>query len=221
MDKKMVIFDLDGTLVDSLEGLAYSMNQVLMAFNYEMHSISKYKEFVGSGLRHLVNMALPKEKRNDETKKRAYENMLEMYKKYYAKGMKPYDEIIEILEELENNPNIIIVVYTNKNEQMAKIIVDQYFGKYSFVKVIGDNGIRSKKPDYTEVLSLLKEYDILKENCYFIGDSEVDIQTAKNAGVVAVAVSWGFRDVDILEQEKPKHICHTGNQLKQYLSNVL
>ncbi len=209
---KLVIFDLDGTLVDSIEGIKFSMNRVLDRFNFPNHDTETYKNLVGNGLRNLVRKALPPDFSDSDMVEKCYELMLEEYGKNWDRGMKLYDGIEAVLDELSKK-NIQFAINTNKNQEMTDEIVEQYLSKWDFIRVIGFNHDLPKKPDPYGVDQIMKEAAITAEECLYIGDSEVDIQTAVNAGINYVSVSWGFRSKEQLERYSPKTIIDNPTEL--------
>lgn len=202
----LIIFDLDGTLVDSIVGIGNSMNRVLDSFGYPLHTKDKYKAFVGNGIRRLVELALPPKAAADEfILNKAYEMMLQIYQEHYGDGLAVYDGIYEVLEQLTDSGHRLAVL-TNKHESMAKPIAKRWFGDYPFEMVIGSNENRPKKPDPTAVQFIMEEVGIGPEDTVYVGDSEVDLMTARNAGIKEVIVSWGFRNKRELEILRPENL---------------
>ena len=205
MSYKLVIFDLDGTLVDSIEGIKFSMNRVLDRFNLPNHDTETYKNLVGNGLRNLASKVLPADFSDSDMAEKCYELMLDEYGKNWDREMKLYDGIEIVLDELSKK-NITLAINTNKNQEMTDEIVEQYLSKWDFISVIGYNSDFPKKPDPYGVIQIMEKAEVSAEECLYIGDSEVDIQTAINAGISCVSVSWGFRTREQLESYNPKTI---------------
>jgi phosphoglycolate phosphatase len=208
MSYKLVIFDLDGTLVDSIEGIKFSMNRVLDRFNFPNHDTDTYKNLVGNGLRNLVSKALPPDFSDLEMVEKCYELMLEEYGKNWDREMELYDGIEAVLDELSKK-NIKLAINTNKNQEMTDEIVERYLSNWDFIRVIGFNSDFPKKPDPYGVNQIMEKADVTAEECVYIGDSEVDIQTAINADISCVSVSWGFRTKEQLEKYSPNTILDT------------
>jgi len=219
MKEIMVIFDLDGTLVDSIEGLAYSMNRVLEANQLKTHKTEAYFDFLGEGIERLVFKALPKTHRDDETVTIYYEKMLASYNDYFDKALEPYEGIYVMLDTFVEM-GVKMAIHTNKNERMAKIIAERYLGEYNFLRLIGDDGVRKKKPDYQEVRMLLDDYDIQRNRCFFVGDTEVDVQTAQAAGVPMIAVTWGFRKAETLRALNPTYLVNKPEEIVAIVKKV-
>jgi phosphoglycolate phosphatase len=219
MKDVMVIFDLDGTLVDSIEGLAYSMNSVLEANKMKSHSTETYFDFLGEGIERLVFKALPETHRDAESVSNYYKKMLASYNDYFDRDLEPYDGIYDMLDTFAHM-GVKMVIHTNKNERMAKIIANRYLGQYDFLKIIGDDGVRKNKPDHQEVLALLDAYEIMKDRCFFVGDTEVDVQTAQAAGVPMIAVTWGFRKSEVLKALNPTYMVNKPDEIVDIVKKV-
>ncbi|VDN49027.1 conserved protein of unknown function [Petrocella atlantisensis] len=219
MKDVMVIFDLDGTLVDSIEGLAYSMNHVLETNQLETHKTEAYFDFLGEGIERLVFKALPETHRDPKTVLSFYNKMLVSYHEYFDKALEAYDGIYDMLDTFVGM-DVKMAIHTNKNERMAKIIAERYLGQYNFLRLIGDDGVRKKKPDHQEVMALLDDYGIMKNRCFFVGDTEIDVQTAQAAGVPMIAVTWGFRKPEILKALNPTYLVNKPEEIVNIVKNV-
>ena len=188
---KSIIFDLDGTLLNTIEDLANACNYALTTLGYKTHEVEKYKTFVGNGRYKLVERMLPEDRRDMEN----IEKALKLFDTYYEKHMidmtKPYDGIMEMLDSLINR-GINIAVVSNKPHEFTTEVVKNYFGD-RFKVVYGHKKNTKEKPDPWAVLEVIEEFNVNKDECLYIGDSEIDINTAKNAGVKSVGVEWGFR----------------------------
>ena len=191
---KNVIFDLDGTLLDTLGDLADSVNFALKKYGYNERTYSEVRAFVGNGVVRLMELALPGGKENPQ-----FETVLADFKAYYAENCKnktkPYDGIEQLLETM-NEKGVKMAVVSNKFDAAVKELCKDYFGKYITV-AIGETPTVKKKPAPDTVFAAMKELG--ETNCVYVGDSEVDIQTAKNAGLPCISVTWGFRDKAYLE----------------------
>ncbi|MBF4472283.1 HAD family hydrolase [Flavobacterium sp. HJJ] len=195
MKFKGVIFDLDGTLVNSLEDIADAMNTVLQGLNYPMHSYETYQYFIGSGLRNLVNRSLPETNNDEKHIDLCYQLMIEEYSHNCTRKTKAYDGIIELLDHLISN-NIKLSVFSNKSDALTKKITADLFPGY-FDTVVGLSVEALKKPNPTEAIAISKKMGLEAEEIIFAGDSDIDMQTAVNASMSAVGVTWGYR----LEEE--------------------
>lgn len=205
-----VLFDLDGTILNSLEDLADSVNAVLESSGYPQRSLEEIKSFTGAGYRVLLEKALPKDIPAEEI-----DRCTLLYRKIYltkiANKSCPYDGIIELLVRLKSLGYKLGVV-SNKFETATKEACRLYF-KDLFDYVIGDDPIRSKKPSPQGVWEALEALGSSREKAVYLGDSDVDIQTAKNAGLVSVGVSWGFRSKAVLEASGADYIIDKPEQL--------
>ncbi|MGJ0331384.1 HAD family hydrolase [Arcobacter cryaerophilus gv. pseudocryaerophilus] len=189
--KKTVIFDLDGTLLDSIEDIASSMNKVLESLQLPTHKIEDYKYFVGGGVDILVENALNNQSKEikDEVIKRF---KIEYDGKLHSKTL-PYDGIYELLDELKKL-DINLAVLSNKPHEFTVSYVNHFFKNYNFKEIHGQKKDVPKKPDPKAALDIVKCLDSSCENTYFIGDTKIDMQTAKSANMTAIGVLWGFRD---------------------------
>lgn len=192
---KGVIFDLDGTLIDTIEGLANSVNAAMDFYSFPNHSIEAYRTFVGNGVGKLVQRALPQDG------KHLCEDARKIFEKHYAETMlnilPVYEGINELLAYLREK-NIKIAVNTNKMDIFAKPMIKKVFGDI-FTDVLGEVEFFSRKPSPDGANYLLEKMQIKNDECLYVGDSHVDIKTAHNAGMKCVSVTWGFMSkVDLL-----------------------
>ena len=212
---KGIIFDLDGTLLNTIEDLANACNYVLTTLGYKTHEVEKYKTFVGNGRYKLVERMLPEDRRDMEN----IEKALKLFDTYYEKHMidmtKPYDGIMEMLDSLINR-GINIAVVSNKPHEFTTEVVKNYFGD-RFKVVYGHKKNTKEKPDPWAVLEVIEEFNVNKDECLYIGDSEIDINTAKNAGVKSVGVEWGFRGKGELEAAGANYIVNKPEQILEIL----
>jgi phosphoglycolate phosphatase len=204
MKFKGIIFDLDGTLVNSLEDIADAMNMVLQSLHFPTHSYDTYQFFIGSGLRNLVSKALP-ETANDETEiDRCYHLMLSAYRAICTRKTKAYDGIFELLDELKSR-NIKLSVFSNKADDLTKEITATLFPDY-FNPIMGLTTEVLKKPNPFKTVEISENFGLKAEEIIFIGDSDIDMQTATNANMCAVGVSWGYRPEEELISNGAKYI---------------
>ena len=193
MNFKAVIFDLDGTLINSIEDLADSCNEMLMAYDLPVHTVEEYKYFVGNGVPKLVERALTAEAAED---KAFYDKALAKFREIYngrvLNKTRAYSGIRETLAKLMEK-EIPMAVCTNKPMEAAKAIINILFEPGTFEIVIGDRPGYPRKPDPTTVLDITRKLGVTPEQVVYLGDSGVDMQTAVNAGFFPVGVLWGFR----------------------------
>ena len=204
MKKSTIIFDLDGTLLDTIQDLAAATNYALRVNGMPEHSIEDIRRFVGNGVRKLIERAMPKwadtTKRND-----VFDAFRAYYMEHSLDATKPYDGIREILQELKKRDWKIAVV-SNKMMAATQELVAHFFPEIEVA--IGENeaaGIR-KKPAPDMVMEALKQLGAEKEMAIYVGDSDVDIQTAKNVGIPCISVLWGFRNKEFLLKHGAMHI---------------
>jgi len=209
---KAVIFDMDGTLLDTLEDLAASTNFALRKFNYPERTVDEVRSFVGNGVAMLIERAIPNGGNNEN-----FDKCLEIFKQNYSKNMnnktKPYDGITEMLLNLRARGYKIAVV-SNKFDAAVKDLCEKYFTGLIDIAA-GENeklGIR-KKPAPDTVNHVLKELNISNDEAVYVGDSDVDIQTAENAGMHCISVLWGFRTRSFLEENQAEIFVQTPNEI--------
>lgn len=190
---KAVIFDLDGTLLNTIDDLGDSMNHVLESHGYPTHSIEQYKLKVGKGLRNLVTVSLPEQSRNDRTIDLCLENMRETYGSRWDNKTVPYQGIPELLDSLSEK-HIRMAILSNKAHEMTLKITDRLLGKWKFESVFGERQGIPRKPDPASAVETLNILNINPEEVIYLGDSGTDMLTAKSAGMYAVGALWGFRD---------------------------
>ena len=215
MTNKAVIFDLDGTLIDSLEDLANSVNQTLSEFNYPKHEIQAYRYFIGDGVKVLLRRAI-KEDVSDEIISQLHERFKVIYKKEIDTKTKVYDGIYELLNKLENI-NYKKAILSNKPHNFTLDCIDKFFSEYSFVNISGQKHTIPKKPDASAALIIAKEFKEDTKNVYFVGDTKVDMETAKNAGMIAIGVLWGFREESELREHGADYIVSSTEELYDIL----
>lgn len=190
--KKVIIFDLDGTLIDSLEDIAVCMNQVLKELNLPYYEIEDYKYFVGGGISILVNNVLDK-KTSQEIKEEVTSRFKEVYDQKLHKKTLPYDGIYALLDELKEL-DFKIGILSNKPHEFTLQYTNNLFSKYNIKEIHGQKKEIPKKPDPIAAINIAKTFETPCEEVYFVGDTMVDMQTAKNANMKAIGVLWGFRD---------------------------
>ncbi|NLC67883.1 MAG: HAD family hydrolase [Clostridiaceae bacterium] len=192
MNYKAVIFDLDGTLLDSIEDLADSMNTVLEEAGYPAHDIETYKYYVGNGMKNLVLQSLPESHKDSRSVEHFIQRMQEEYSRRWNKKTRPYDGIPELLDKLREK-NIQVAVLSNKPDKFTKLIVKELLSSWHFSAVYGDREGIPKKPDPGGALEIAGMLGLQPKNILYLGDTGVDMQTANNAGMFAVGALWGFR----------------------------
>jgi phosphoglycolate phosphatase len=215
MKYKGIIFDLDGTLVNSLEDISDAMNTVLKALNYPTHTYDTYQYFIGSGLRNLVSKALPAPNNSEEQIETCFETMIIEYRKICTLKTKPYPGIIELLDDLISR-DIKLAVFSNKADELTKKIASEIFPDY-FDAAIGLSSEILKKPNPFEAVAISKTWKLKTEEILFVGDSDIDMLTANNANMFPVGVSWGYRTKEELMTSGAKVVINTPADLIQIL----
>ena len=210
--KKLVIFDLDGTLLDTIADLAESANHALKQLGYPTRDVEKIRTFVGNGVNKLLFRALPDEEKNEENMMRMRKHFVPYYDAHNADLSAPYPGIVALLEELQAK-GLRMAVASNKYQEATVKLVKHYFPMIDFVEVLGQREGINVKPDPTIVFDILKKAGVSKEETLYVGDSGVDMQTAINAGVDAIGVTWGFRPRTELEDFHPMGLIDQAEEL--------
>ena len=210
--KKLVIFDLDGTLLDTIADLAESANHALKQLGYPTRDVEKIRTFVGNGVNKLLFRALPDEEKNEENMMRMRTHFVPYYDAHNADLSAPYPGIVALLEELQAK-GLRMAVASNKYQEATVKLVKHYFPMIDFVEVLGQREGINVKPDPTIVFDILKKAGVSKEETLYVGDSGVDMQTAINAGVDAIGVTWGFRPRTELEDFHPMGLIDQAEEL--------
>jgi phosphoglycolate phosphatase len=191
VNARALIFDLDGTLLDTLDDIAFSMNAALKGFGAPQQPVHEYKRLVGQGLDILAWRVLPEDRRDDATVKQCVAAMRAIYAGRWAHSTRPYPGIGGMLENLKRRA-IPMAVFSNKAHDFTVRIVSHFFGPDMFKAILG-GGKFPFKPDPAGALFLAGELKVSPENILYVGDSDIDMHTATNAGMYPVGVTWGFR----------------------------
>jgi len=205
-----IIFDLDGTLLNTLEDLMDSLNYALTCHGYERRTLEEVRAFVGNGVKKLVERALPLHSTEEDI-----EQCLASFTEHYSKNMqnktRPYNGIMELLLDL-NRYNYKIAIVSNKYDSAVKKLSMEYFGDFIDV-AIGESKSVKPKPAPDSVFAAIKELGSELNKTIFVGDSDTDVQTAKNAGITCVGVTWGFRTRELLRKEGADYLIDTPKEL--------
>ncbi|WP_270488244.1 HAD family hydrolase [Butyricimonas synergistica] len=216
---KLVIFDLDGTLLNSLEDLAASTNYALRRYGYPEHELPAYRYFVGNGIDKLLERALPDAVRTPENVMKIKEDFVAYYAVHKADFTAPYAGIPELLGELKRQ-GILLAVASNKYHEATVALIPAYFGEGLFDFVFGQREGIAIKPDPTIVYDIIKAAGVRKEEVLYVGDSGVDMQTAVNSGVTSVGVTWGFRDREELLANGACHVAESPLDILAILNEI-
>jgi len=196
---KAVIFDLDGTLLNTLNDIANAMNQVLVSRGFPLHPIDMYQYFIGNGLQKLIERALPKQVSSPDTVAACLEAFRIAYSKNWQATTRPYPGVPELLTRLTQQ-GIRMAILSNKAHAFTTQMVASLLAQWKFRPVFGARDQFPKKPDPTVVRHILKELHLSGSECILVGDSGVDMQTAAAAGLFSVGATWGFRsEAELLE----------------------
>lgn len=212
MQYKALIFDLDGTLLDTLTDLAESGNRVLATMGFPTHPVSAYRTFVGSGLRTLIARILPEESKGASVYEEAVQRFQDDYSRNWSVNSVPYEGIHEMLDSLDEI-GCPISILSNKPHEFTRLCVNHFFPGRSFHLVLGLRPEVPKKPDPSGALEIVGSLDSSPAETLFIGDSSIDMVTALNAGMDAVGVTWGFRTVDELREGGAKFLIDKPSEL--------
>lgn len=204
------VFDMDGTILDTLEDLAGAINYALRQNGLAEHSIDEVRNFVGNGLKKLVERAVP-DSTPFQVQEKVFETFNDYYKNHCSVNTKPYPGIIEMLKELKES-GMKLAVCSNKPDYGVKALCNQHF-KGLFDIALGIKEGLKTKPNPDTVNEILKDLNCEKKAAIYIGDSDVDIQTAKNAEIDCISVCWGFRSKEFLLQNGAKKIVSNAEEL--------
>ena len=213
MKYKLAIFDLDGTLLDTLEDLADSTNYIMRQYGHPERTLTEVRSFVGNGIRKLLERSAPKSTSPEEID-RMFEDFKEYYGAHCAEKTKPYEGIMDLLASLQKR-EIKLAVVSNKADFAVKELCEQYFSGY-FDEAVGERAGIARKPAPDTVNEVLKNLQMDKSRAVYIGDSEVDVQTARNAEMDCIAVDWGFRDKEVLKMTGAETIVSTPAKIIDY-----
>ena len=213
MSKVGILFDLDGTLLNTLEELKHATNAALAHFGCPPRSLAEIRSFVGNGARNQLRLSLPGKPEDPPL-----DAVLTWYKEYYSAHCQiktaPYAGILEALEEIRRDHPVAIV--SNKPDVAVKRLSALHFPG---VFALGESADCPRKPAPDMVFKAMEAIGV--EKCIYVGDSEVDVITAKNAGVKCLSVTWGFRDQDCLTQAGGKYFCHEPKDLMKCLEEMM
>lgn len=205
---RLVIFDLDGTLLDTIDDLATSTNHTLCRNGYPTHPLDAYRFFVGSGITKLIERALPEHARQPENVTRLRAEFLEYYRAHKTDLSHPYPGIPELLHTLHAE-GIRLAVASNKYHRGTVELVRHFFGDSLFSIILGQRENIPVKPDPAIVHDILDATGIPASHTLYVGDSGVDMQTARNSGTRSIGVTWGFRPEQELKENGADHIVDT------------
>ena len=210
--KRLVIFDLDGTLLNTIADLAQSTNHALQALGYPTHQTEEYNLMVGNGINKLLERALPQEEQNEANILRMRSYFIPHYDAHNADLSAPYPGVVKLLETLQEQ-GLQLAVASNKYQVATEKLVKHYFPQINFVAVLGQREGVEVKPSPVIVEDILSQSGADKKDVLYVGDSGVDMQTAINAQVEACGVTWGFRSRKELASFSPAHIVDKAEEI--------
>ncbi len=219
MSKKYnaVMFDLDGTLLDTIGDIRYSINLTMKELGYPEHTNENVRGFINYGARRLIELALPQDKRSDEE----IDDTLGRYLKHYSENVcietTAYDGITRLIKRLKDEGYLLSVV-SNKPERMVIELCDRFFGKGTFLYMSGTGNGKPTKPDRACVDTALEKMGADRGGLIYAGDSNVDVKTAHNADIPCIGVTWGFHGKDGFLDEKPDFYAHDADMLYNIIS---
>lgn len=216
MNYKGIIFDLDGTLADTLTDIADSVNRILEKHGFQKHPVEQYKLMIGNGLDNLVKRAIPETSRQPELVSRCLTEMINDYAENCLNKTCLYPGIRELLNNLVAK-KFKMAVFSNKAHPLTLKIVDHLLKDISFVNVIGARQEYPKKPDPAVALLLSDQMGLSPKDIIYVGDSDVDMMTATQAGMLPVGVLWGFRSKDELVSNGARILLSHPSELLKYI----
>lgn len=221
MPIKTVIFDLDGTLLDSLKGIGDAMNRLLENRGFPVHPLEDYRYLVGDGMRELVLRALPPQVKLEKAGLLEVEKEYrEIYDQLWPLETIPYDGIPETLDRLSRD-NIKLAVLSNKTDYCTRQMVEELLGDWDFPVVFGKREGVPKKPDPAAALEIAGKLDTPPGQVVFVGDTSVDMQTAVNAGMYPIGVLWGFREAKELKESGAKVLIRQPLELPELIRKLI
>lgn len=216
--KKAVIFDLDGTLIDTSKDIAIACNKALKSEGLQIFPEEKFKSIVGWGLKRTMYLSSPDECQKDEKMMMIlHKKQLEFYRENPCKKTRIYPGIAELLKTLNKN-NIPIAIWTNKEEDIANYLVKVLLPTINFVTLLGSHKTRPLKPDATASSILIKKLGLSRNEILYVGDSDVDMKTALNSSFYPLGVTWGYRTREVLINAGAKKIVNNPEEISSLFS---
>lgn len=217
MKYKLIVFDLDGTLVNSLVDLAVSVNKGLEKAGLPVHEIEEYKLFVGNGRDKLINRAMGDSHTDRELKNIVKTTFDEYYSVHCNDNTTAYPDCAEMLKEL-NDMGVMTAVLSNKPDVFVSEILERIYPDHKFTLAWGRKPEFSEKPDPQSLNAMLSELGVDKKDCLYVGDSNVDVFTADNAGVDMLGVDWGFRGREELVSAGAQVVVSSAKEITEYIN---
>jgi phosphoglycolate phosphatase len=216
LNHKAVLFDLDGTLLDTLQDLAEAVNQGLSAIGLPVHEIAAYRYFLGEGREEMVTKALPPANRDPATIKQVVALVNQYYGLHWRDHTRPYPGVSQLLDSLTEK-SVWLTVFSNKPQEFTTLSVDGLLSEWHFDKVLGASPTVPKKPDCSAAIRIASELGLRTSDFLYLGDSGIDMQTAINAGMYPVGALWGFRTREELLEKGAKAVIDKPQDLLRLL----
>jgi len=213
---RAILFDLDGTLLNTLQDVANAVNKGLDSLSFPQHTIEAYKTIIGEGRDVLVRRALPVDHRDDETALKLLNIVNTEYQIHWADNTHPYPGIPELLDTLTIK-HLKIAVLSNKADDLTNLCVTKLLSQWHFTLVVGSRPSVPNKPDPTAALQIARQMDITPVEFLYLGDSDIDMKTANSAGMFAIGAGWGFRSEQELLGAGAKVVIKHPGELLMYL----
>jgi phosphoglycolate phosphatase len=214
-----VIFDLDGTLLDTLQDLAEATNAMLQQLGCPTHELTEYRRLIGEGMRNLVQDALPQAKRDKVTLAQALEALAREYRARWRLHTRPYEGVTGLLDELKAR-GVRLAVLSNKADTFTQEMIAWYFGSERFVRVSGSRPDAPRKPDPTIALELAVAMQVEPGRTAFVGDTHIDVETARAARMLPIGVTWGFRQPAELVASGARALAKDPRHLLELLAQI-
>lgn len=219
MHFQAVIFDLDGTLLDTLADIADSVNSTLARLGLPTHGVGTYRQFIGDGITTLVSRALPAEKRNDDIVTDCVKAFRESYNRNWKVNTRPYHDVEELLDSLSAK-HVKMAVLSNKPHDFTKRCIDELLPNHSFEMILGQRDGIPRKPDPAGALEIAEGLGVKPSRFLYLGDSAVDMETAVRAGMFPVGALWGFRPLEELWEHGAQAVIHGPMELLGLLKKL-
>lgn len=210
---KSIIFDLDGTLLDTLNDIGNAANRVLSRHNFPVHTMDAYRYFVGDGIRMLVARALPADKQNESMIRTCTEEFNREYAHNWNNETTLYPGIEEMLDTVRSR-GYKLAILSNKPHEFTRDCVEAFLSKWEFDVVLGNQASVPHKPDPSGALSIARRMGVSPASFIYLGDTGTDMRTATSAGMYPVGALWGFRSLDELMENGAKAVVHQPSELE-------
>jgi phosphoglycolate phosphatase len=212
---KAIIFDLDGTLLDTLDDLGNSVNKVLANHQFPTHEIEAYRYFIGDGAKRLIHRALPEDQRDEKLVQECLQNFKMDYEKNWHNQTSIYPGVVDLLDDLSTR-KISLAILSNKPHDFTVKCVQHFLSKWSFKIVLGQHPSRPQKPDPAGALRIAEHIKSDPASFCYAGDSGVDMKTARAAGMYAIGVLWGYRAAEELRNAGAAVLVNKPFQISKY-----